>query len=214
MTALNIPLPSDRNGRARWPWIAAAAWLLLVSVLAIINSVGLARIAEQTRTSTQDARVQALVTRVADLEQTATRQPKPVGQADLDTARQSIEERMARIEQSQAAEDHSSQVQALQARIGAMEYQLKKAAPPAAAAPRRITESPKPKTPEPPFQVIGLELRGGERFLCVAMPGAATVRDLQLLREGDTVGAWHLQSIDVHAAVFRVDGQTLRVAVP
>ena len=123
---------------------------------------------------------------------------------------------MARIEQSQAAEDHSSQVQALQARIGAMEYQLKKTAPPAAAIPRRITESPKPKpkTPEAPFQVIGLELRGGERFLCVATPGAATVRDLQLLREGDTVGAWHLQSIDVHAAVFRVDGQTLRVAVP
>ena len=59
-----------------------------------------------------------------------------------------------------------------------------------------------------------LELRGGERFLSIAAPGVAAVRELRLLREGDAIGAWQLQVIEAHAAVFRVDGQTQRIALP
>jgi hypothetical protein len=40
------------------------------------------------------------------------------------------------------------------------------------------------------------------------------VRELRLLREGDAIGAWQLQVIEAHAAVFRVDGQTQRIALP
>ena len=83
-----------------------------------------------------------------------------------------------------------------------------------AATPRRTAEAIKPKTPEPPFSVAGLELRGGERFLSIAAPGVAAVRELRLLREGDAIGAWQLQVIEAHAAVFRVDGQTQRIALP
>jgi hypothetical protein len=57
--------------------------------------------------------------------------------------------------------------------------------------------------PEPPFNVVGVELRGGERFLSVAAPGVVGA-DVRLLREGDAVGAWHLLAIEAHAAVFRV----------
>lgn len=215
---MNIPqFPPDADGRPRWPRIAAAVWLLLISVLAIVNSVGLSRLTEESRASAQDAHVQALATRIADLEQHAEavkRQPKPVTHADLDTARQALDERLTRVEEAQAADDHASEMQALQARVGAIENRLKKSASTLAAAPRRAAEPPNPKVPEPPFNVVALELRGGERFLSVAAPGASSMRDVRLLREGDTLGAWHLQSLEAHAAVFRIDGQTLRIGMP
>ncbi len=39
---------SERDSRTRWLKISAAFWLLLISAVALINSVGLSRLAEQT----------------------------------------------------------------------------------------------------------------------------------------------------------------------
>lgn len=209
-------MPSDGNGPARWLKIATAVWLLLVSALAVVNSVGLSRLTEQSQASAQDAHVQALGTRVGDLEQqaeAAKRQPKHLVQADLDVARQALDERLSHLEQAQATDVRNDDVQALQARVGAIEAHLKKTPQPAAAS-RKAVEAAKPKALEPPFNVVGVELRGGERFLSVAAPQAASVLDVWLLREGDAVGAWHLQTIEARTAMFRVDGQTLRVALP
>ena len=214
MNVPNFPPLPGREGQARWP---GSAWLLLVSALAIVNSVGLSRLTEQNRASARDAHVQALTTRVGDLEQQAEavkRQPKPVTQADLDTARQALDERLTQIEEAHATNDHASEIQALQARVGAIENRLKKSAATVAAAPRNAAEPPKPTAPEPPFNVVGLELRGGERFLSITVPGATSIRDVRLLREGDTLGAWHLQALEAHVAVFRIEGQTLRIALP
>lgn len=214
---MNIPqLPTEGADRARWLKIAAAAWLLLVSVLAVVNSVGLSRLSEQSQASAQDAHVQALNTRVAELEQQSAaskNQPKPVVQPDFEAARKALDERLSQVEQAQTADNRAGDLQALQARMGDIEARLKKAATPV-AAPRRTAEAVKPKAPEPPFSVAGLELRGGERFLSIAAPGVAAVRELRLLREGDAIGAWQLQVIEAHAAVFRVDGQTQRIALP
>ena len=214
---MNIPQrPTEGADRARWLKIAAAAWLLLVSVLAVVNSVGLSRLSEQSQASAQDAHVQALNTRVAELEQQSAAsksQPKPVTQPDFEAARKALDERLSQVEQAQTADNRAGDLQALQARMGDIEARLKKAATPA-AAPRRTAEAVKPKAPEPPFSVAGLELRGGERFLSIAAPGVAAVRELRLLREGDAIGAWQLQVIEAHAAVFRVDGQTQRIVLP
>lgn len=216
MNVPNIPASSEREGRVRWPWIAAGVWLLLVSALTILNSVGLSRLTDQSRASAHD-HLQALASRINDLEEQAEavkRQPKPVTDTDLDTTRQALDERLARVEQAHALDDRASEVQALQARVGAIEDRLTRAAPIAAVVPKRATEPPKPKVPEPPFNLVGLELRGGERFLSIVAGGAVSVRDVRLLREGDTLGAWHLQSIEAHDAVFRIDGDTLRIVIP
>lgn len=214
---MNIPLcPSDADGRPRWPKIAAAAWLLFVSVLAVVNSVGLSRLAEQSRTSVQDARVQAIATRIGDVEQQVGAikgQPKPIPRTDFDSARQALEERLSHIEEAQSADARAGDVQTLQVRVGEIEARLKKAQRSAVAS-RHAAEAAKPQPLEPPFNVVGLELRGGERLLSIMMPGATSLSDLRLLREGDSAGAWQLQSIEAHTAAFRVDGQTLRVGVP
>ena len=214
---MSVPQMSlDDAGRPRWLEIAAGVWLVLVSAIAIVDSVGLSRLIEQSRSSAQDAQMQALATRISDLEhqaEAAKRQPKPVVQGDFDAARQALEERLVHIEQAQATDAHGDDIKALQARVGVLEARLKKAAS-SAAAPRKTAVAAKPKVLEPPFNVVGLELRGGERFVSIASRGAAALTDLRLLREGESIGAWQLQAIDAHAVVFRVDDQTVRVALP
>src|SRR5690606_117381 len=148
------------------------AWLLLVSALAVVNSVGLSRLTEQSQASAQDAHVQAINTRVAELEQQAAaskNQPKPVTQPDFEAARKTLDERLAQVEQAQAGDTQAGDFQALQARVGDIEARMKRTAAPV-AIPRRAAEPAKPKVPEPPFNVVGVELRGGERFLSVAAP--------------------------------------------
>ena len=214
---MTIPqLPDENAGRARWLKIAAAVWLLLVSILAVVNSVGLSRLTEQSQASAQDAHVQAINTRVAELEQQAAaskNQPKPVTQPDFEAARKTLDERLAQVEQAQAGDAHAGDLQALQARVGDIEARMKRTAAPV-AIPRRAAEPAKPKVPEPPFNVVGVELRGGERFLSVAPMAATSLGSVRLLREGDAEAGWHLQSIEARAAVFRVDGQVQRLAVP
>ena len=214
---MNLPQMSpDGAGRPRWLKIAAGVWLVLVSAIAIVDSVGLSRLIEQSRSSAQDAQMQALATRISDLEhqaEAAKRQPKPVVQGDFDAARQALEERLAHVEQAQATDAHGDDIKALQARVGVLEARLKSRALSVTTS-RKTAETAKPKVPEPPFNVVGLELRGGERFVSIASRGATALIDLRLLREGESIGAWQLQAIDAHAAVFRVDNQTVRLALP
>ncbi|MNN80028.1 hypothetical protein D3C81_1967220 [compost metagenome] len=66
----------------------------------------------------------------------------------------------------------------------------------------------------PPFRVLGVELRGGERFLSIAAPAASSLTGSRLLREGDAEGGWQLQSIEARAGMFLMNGQTQRVAAP
>ena len=205
--------PSERNSRTRWLKIAAACWLLLISAVALINSVGLSRLAEQTQSSAQDA----LALRVADLEQRADadkRRPAPISQAEFADARQALDERMKRLEETEEARALAIDLQTLQARVNGIETRLEKTRQVASAARQRVPVATKPKVPEPPFRVLGVELRGGERFLSITSTAAASLAGARLLREGDAEGGWQLQSIEAQAGVFQVNGQTQRVAVP
>jgi type II secretory pathway pseudopilin PulG len=94
-----------------------------VSILAVVNSVGLSRLSEQSQASAQDAHVQALNTRVAELEQQAAaskNQPKPVTQPDFEAARKALDERLARWSRPRRGR-HAGDLQALQARVGDLE---------------------------------------------------------------------------------------------
>lgn len=209
--------PSERTSRTRWLKIAAAFWLLLISAVALINSVGLSRLAEQTQGSAQDAQVKALGLRVADLEQQANadkRRPVPISQADFVAALQALDERMTRLEEAEEATALAIDLQTLQARVNGIETRLEKARQVASAARPRVPVATKPKVPEPPFRVLGVELRGGERLLSITSTAAASLAGTRLLREGDAEGGWQLQSIEAQAGVFHVNGQTQRIAVP
>ncbi|WP_175687267.1 hypothetical protein [Burkholderia multivorans] len=212
------PSPFEQDRRARWLKIAAVVWLLLVSAIAIINSVGLSRLTEQAHRSEQESQFKALNARVADLAQQLDanrREPKPASQVDFLAARQALEERLSRIEQAQTDAVHADDLQALQARVAAVEarQQQARSVPTAAQTERRHVPA-RPKAPEPPFRVVGVDMRGGERFLSIAAPATTSLANVRLLREGESAGGWQLQSIEAHAALFLVNGQTQRVALP
>ncbi|KUR50048.1 MULTISPECIES: hypothetical protein [Pseudomonas syringae group] len=94
-----------------------------------------------------------------------------------------------------------------------------------AARPAQVTAAARPKTPPPsrkstaqtkvpeappPFSVVGVEYRGGERFLSVAPPGSTQLSQLNLVRPGDMVAGsnWQLNSLDDSRALFSINGST------
>src|SRR3546814_20203693 len=122
--------PSERDSRTRWLKIAAAFWLLLISAVALINSVGLSRLAEQTQSSAQDAQVNALGLRVADLERPVDadkRRPAPISQAEFATARQALAERLKRLEEADEARALAIAPTTLPAPVNGIETRLRSA---------------------------------------------------------------------------------------
>lgn len=74
----------------------------------------------------------------------------------------------------------------------------------------------KPSPPEPPpFHIVGIEYRGGERFLSVAPPGSTRLSQIYLTRPGDAVAGttWRLNSLDDRAARFDAAGTTKTISL-
>ncbi|MDR6575960.1 chemotaxis protein [Pseudomonas extremaustralis] len=69
------------------------------------------------------------------------------------------------------------------------------------------TARPKPALLSPPFSVLSVESRGGERFLAVAPPDSHSLRDVRLLHSGEQLGAWHLKVLEPNSAIFAVAAQ-------
>lgn len=69
--------------------------------------------------------------------------------------------------------------------------------------------------PPPPFDVIGLEHRGGQEFLAIAPIGSNQLSQIQLVRPGDGVSgtSWRLRSVDSASASFDVAGVSQTIAL-
>jgi len=115
------------------------------------------------------------------------------------------------------------QVMVLKASIEMIDIRLQELSKPQASAPPVVAPPPKPvirKKPPPapqppPFTVIGIEYRGGERFLSVAPPGSTQLSQINLIRPGDGVTgtAWKLKSMDGRLAHFEVAGLSRTLTV-
>ena len=100
---------------------------------------------------------------------------------------------------------------ALRARLEHVEQQLLDlktqlplpAPTPSSDKPKKASR-PKPAPLSPPFSVLGVESRGGERFLAVAPPDSRSLKDIQLLHSGEQLGTWHLKVLEPNAAIFAV----------
>jgi hypothetical protein len=76
-------------------------------------------------------------------------------------------------------------------------------------------QKPKPAAPEPPpFNVIGVEYRGGERFLSLAPLGSTRLSQIYLIRPGDAIAGttWRLSTLDDRSARFDVAGTTRTIS--
>ncbi|WP_122246268.1 hypothetical protein, partial [Pseudomonas savastanoi] len=154
------------------------------------------RAGQQALSNRIDA-VQALVKQVQETAKDAAQQGATMEEVVVMGAR--IEELQVKLQDLRAAKAASAQVTA--------------ASKPKATAPsRKATAQAKAKAAEvpPPFSVVGVEYRGGERFLSVAPPGSTQLSQLNLIRPGDMVAGsnWQLNSLDDSRALFSINGST------
>ena len=77
---------------------------------------------------------------------------------------------------------------------------------PSATKPKK-TARPKPTPLSPPFSVLSVEYRGGERFLAVAPHDSRSLTDVRLLHSGEQQGAWRLKILEPNSAIFAVAAQ-------
>lgn len=80
--------------------------------------------------------------------------------------------------------------------------------------PAPVKAAPIPQTP-PPFQMVGLEYRGGERFLSVAPTGSTRLSQIYLIRPGEVVSGstWRLKAVDERTATFDAGGTTRTLSI-
>lgn len=128
----------------------------------------------------------------------------------LDQWAQEIQE----LRDGQAARATEADLTALRARLEQVEQQLldlktqPSPLPPSLSATKpKKTARPKPAPLSPPFSVLGVESRGGERFLAIAPPDSRSLTDVRLLHSGEQLGAWHLKVLEPNSAIFAVVAQ-------
>jgi hypothetical protein len=161
------------------------------------------------------ARYASLARDVHDLKTT----PRADSEASIATLKADWEPRLSALESGALTLATAQDVAQLTERVETIETRLSRVLrkPTSAAAPSAASStaiSPLPAKLDPPFIPLGIELRGGERFLSILPANASSIAQARVLRPGDREENWILERLDHDAAQFRVDGQLQRLSVP
>lgn len=196
--------------------IAVIAWLLLVTVLAAVNYVSVSSLSRRVALSSNDAQIVDLQNRLQSAEQRLEelrQRPAAVSSAELSTLQRTLESRLSKVEQELKDGAQAEELALLQSRLKTVEAKIAKAT--RVLASRATASIPTtPTVPEPPFSVLGIEMRGGERVLAIMPAGVNSLAQVRLLRIGDVQDNWRLDGLAGNAADFRVDGRAQRLVVP
>jgi hypothetical protein len=196
---------------------AVLAWLLLVSAAAVIDHVALLRLAEQMQTRAATSQVEILQQRVAELTQQIEQQPQPevLPTERYESERQVLEQRLSAIEHTLSNLATADSLLPLQTRLERLEARLITSRPPTPVVARPRSPAPsKPQESQPPFQVVGVELRANERFLSIQPSASGSLSQVRLLLPGEAEAGWRLERIDGDAALFQYGHDTYRIALP
>jgi hypothetical protein len=215
------PLSHAPESRTQLRRIVVAVTLTLVSAGVVIDHVALSHLVQKSENTAQSSEVTALQRRLSGVEEHLTaikRQPTAAAQANLSAARQALDERLDRVEQALESRARANDLALLQARLEQIEVRLEKIRRAPLLRPtlvhRRAPEADQHTVIEPPFFILGTELRGGESFLSIAPSDAQSLAQLRLLHVSESQGNWRLEALDGKTATFRVDGQVQHITVP
>lgn len=67
--------------------------------------------------------------------------------------------------------------------------------------------------PAAPFELTGIERRGGQTFAVVIPLGVTVISSMRLLSPGDGFMGWTLRALESNAALFSVNGSAVRLQV-
>jgi hypothetical protein len=198
--------------------VTVVTWLLLISGTVVIDHVALSGLTAQVETHAPSLQVAVLERRLAELVQQvehALQQPVALPQARYETERQELEQRLSAIEEALGNQPAADNLLPLQARLEQLEMRISATPPAPPTSPRqRATAPAKPKAIEPPFRVIGTELRAGEPFLSILPAASDSLAQVRLLRPGESEAGWHLEAIEPNTAVFRRGDDSRRLSIP
>ncbi|MDE8740901.1 hypothetical protein PZA20_03605 [Pectobacterium polaris] len=194
-------------------------WLGVLTALAVLNYRATANLVKREQVDASLQQIQVLegrLTELADSIQALEARPVPASATALRSMQQSLETRIAQMEQKQENYASTQVVQTLRDELAQLKSQQKAAiqsAPttsrttnPAATAPRKMPF---------PFRILGLELRAGQRMVSIApATGEPAPAQIQVVLPGETVSQWRLETIDGDTAIFSRAGQTRRLAIP
>ncbi|WP_275267398.1 plasmid transfer protein [Pantoea ananatis] len=85
-----------------------------------------------------------------------------------------------------------------------------KAAPSPKKAKRSVRHAVMPAAP---FELTGIERRGGQTFAVVIPRGVTVISSMRLLSPGDGFMGWTLRALEGNAALFSVNGSAVRLQV-
>ena len=209
------------ESRPRVRRIVIATWLILVSLIALMDHIALSRLSTEVRP--YGSEVSMLSVRLLELDQqlhSLANQPVSVDEARFVAAQETLDARIAQLEQaigSAAARDELAPVHdrlnAVETRLASLRHPRATSASRARSTPETVSKAP-PEVVVPPFTVLGIEWRGGVSFLSVAPTSANSLTQVQVLREGEPYGEWRLEKLTSTAAEFRVGDRSIRLEIP
>jgi len=213
----NAPPPSQRSAATVVVQSLLWLWLIGLSVFAALNYQAMNGLANQERGDSGLQRLEAQVANLAETTQALQQRPAAATAAGLQDARETLEARIAQIEQALGGHAAADDLQSLRAEVEQIKAH-QAAARAAALAQPRSPGRPAASKLEPlplPFRIVGTELRAGQRSVTVApATGDFTAGQVQVLLPGDVLGPWRLQAIEGNTAVFQAGEQIRRVAIP
>ena len=166
-----------------------------------------------------------LETQQAALKNLSSRTSSPV--PDVNTLA-SLDQRLIALEKSTISATLGQAVTTLQERQTQLEEAIKalqqRNIPSRTAEKTAATRAPRLPA-EPPFQLLGIDLRGGAQMLTLlpsengpSGSGNATSRtvlgEARMIRVGDEINGWKLTALDGHTVTFSVQGQPRTLALP
>ncbi|MFJ5440985.1 hypothetical protein [Pectobacterium sp. CHL-2024] len=194
-------------------------WLSVLTALAVLNYRATANLVKREQVDASLQQIQVLegrLTELADNIQALEARPVPASATALRSMQQSLETRIAQMEQKQENYASTQVVQTLRDELAQLKSQ-QKAAIQSAPTTRRTTNPAvtAPRKMPFPFRILGLELRAGQRMVSLApASGKLSSTQVQLVSLGETVSQWRLETIDGDTAIFSRAGQTRRLTIP
>ena len=206
-TSLNSP---------RLTRLIVVAWLTLLSIAVVMLALSVNRLDAQRLQDAPDAQIAELQSRTLELETFRTSvevAPSAATESDLQQIRDQWQQQWDSLHLRLQDFSSTTELASVQSRLDTLAQQINTTKS-AANKPLPRTAKPQPAAAAPTFQVLGVELRGGVRFLAIQPQGSTGLASVHLLRVGETEGRWQLEALDSRTAQFQIDHQTRHLLLP
>jgi hypothetical protein len=202
-----------RTRLLRW---ATPLWLTLTSVALISHQISLSTLTESVQEQADSVALQLLEERIVDLERSkpeTQKDPNTVTQVELNETRGVFKQRLTDMQTAIAGTAAITDLQALEYQLQQLESRFQQTPPSPPPSKPKLRPRKAKQSAEPTFQIIGRELRGGQRFLSISPIGSQSLDQSQIMRIGESFAGWQLRDFDEQTAVFVIDGITHRLNI-